>query len=151
MYKIKTLSEYFDDYKDIIIKIYLEEWGWHYTEWDIKDYTSMLEEITKYKDTIYVLIEDNNLIGTVALMDCDIKMYLGYTNWMTCLYVKDEYRKRGYGKILIDFIKTKVKEQDKDLYLWCYNENEFKYDLGCGFELVEIFIYNYKRCYLMKF
>jgi N-acetylglutamate synthase-like GNAT family acetyltransferase len=154
MYKIIKLSDFFDRYKDIIIKIYLEEWGWHYSdEWEITDYTSMLEEILKYKDTIYILSNDEKFIGTVALMDSDIKMY-SYNNWMTCLYVKNEYRKMGYGKILIEYIQEIVKEKLNTscyLWCWCYTTNEKIYYEKCNFKLVENFQYNSKNCYLMKF
>jgi len=43
--------------------------------------------------------------------------------WLTNLYVKPAYRNRGYAKLLLNTVKTKIKRRPLFLKVWAYEDN----------------------------
>lgn len=82
-------------------------------------------KIKKYFDYIdnkyfckLILIDKNVLIGFISIFpyDCDLEPNL--TPWYATMYVKKEYRGKGYSKILNDAILNEAKHRNiKTLYL----------------------------------
>ena len=65
-----------------------------------------------------ILIEENVLIGFISIFphDCDEESNL--TPWYATMYIKKEYRKKGYSKILNDAILKEANNRGFDrLYL----------------------------------
>lgn len=88
-----------------------------YLEWSEKE-----KELTEYIDyklrklkienniiLILGLVDHNKLVGFISLLkkdgDCEVKL----TPWYATMYVKKEYRGRGYSKILNDALLEKSK------------------------------------------
>jgi GNAT superfamily N-acetyltransferase len=102
-----------------IIDLFKKEWGIEYTK-------ELMNEkwCEKHPDNILLVLCDdlNSLIGTVGLNhDFFIPV-------VSHLYVLNEHRKRGYGKILMNEI---IKHSDKKMHGWCLPEKvEYYEELG---------------------
>ena len=59
-------------------------------------------EIEKDIATI-ILLNDNNLVGFYRIVNHD-NDNTTYTPWIANVYIKENYRNKGYGRILIDTI-----------------------------------------------
>ena len=90
------------------------EWG---TPKQEKELNSYLEEkinkiLSKENDkliTVLGLIENNELIGFISLFKYDGEERIELTPWYATMYVKNEYRGKGYSKILNNAILEEAK------------------------------------------
>ena len=130
-----------------IAEIYLEEWGWHFRdEWGVNDKTEMMEDLKdNFMDATLVLYDDITLVGTVALLPDDLKSHMHLGPWVTCLYVKEAWRCKGLGKMLVESVAS-----GKTTYLWCYTLKEMTRYKKWGYELVETVIYGGEDAFVMK-
>lgn len=65
-----------------------------------------------------VLVEDNILIGFVSIFPNDCDECKELTPWYATMYVKKEYRGKGYSKILNDAILNEAKNRNhKEIFL----------------------------------
>lgn len=130
---------------DEIGRIYFQEWGWHFAdEWfkySVEDIVQDLRE--NYMDATYVGLENGELVGTVALLDQDLKARSDLGPWATCLYVRPPYRNMGYGRELLDHVGRGT------TYLWCSNPRERDMYQRWGFSLVEELPYDGAPAYVM--
>lgn len=58
-----------------------------------------------------ILIDDNKLIGFISLFPSDCEEEKDLTPWYATMYVKKEYRNKGYSKILNDAILKEAKKR----------------------------------------
>lgn len=109
----KFLEEY--------VRLCLNEWG--KKEENIEDKISKkIESImtNNYEKIITAigLINDNKLLGFISLFKYDGDEKQELTPWYATMYVKKEYRGKGYSKILHDSILKKAKSLGyKKIYL----------------------------------
>jgi GNAT superfamily N-acetyltransferase len=144
---VESLKEH-QELLSTIANIYMQEWGWHFScEWDIVTLEDMIQDIRdNYLDTTYVAFVDKVFVGTVALLDADLKSHMHLKPWVTCLYVRPEFRKRGIGKQLVDLICKDA----TSCFLWCYEEHEKNTYMNWNFKIVEEFQYNDKPAWIMQ-
>lgn len=65
-----------------------------------------------------ILIDDAELIGFISIFPNDCEQFQDLSPWYSTMYVKKEYRNRGFSKILNDAILTEAKQRNiKVLYL----------------------------------
>lgn len=65
-----------------------------------------------------ILIDENNLIGFISIFPYDCLEEKNITPWYATMYVKKEYRGKGYSKILNDAILKETNNRVFDkLYL----------------------------------
>ena len=103
------------------IKLCNKEWGTKKNKEDLDSYVKRkLNQIYNTNKVICVLglINNNELIGFISLFKNDGDYRLDLTPWYATMYIKEEYRKRGYSKILNDaLIKEAVKLGYDRVYL----------------------------------
>ncbi|OGO84270.1 MAG: hypothetical protein A2Y24_07710 [Clostridiales bacterium GWE2_32_10] len=94
---LRDVPHYLDD----VVNYLWKEWG---EENNHIFYYRIVKNILKYEKNdipqIYVATEGNTLLGTVSLLRSDLKSRQDLFPWFACLYVIEEYREKGIGKIL---------------------------------------------------
>ena len=121
MLKICNIKDKLDYVKEVSI-LTLKEWGKDVNENNFdqrvnKKINKILSNINQKNYVKLVLLDDDILIGFISIFpnDCD---ELDITPWYSTMYVKKEYRKQGYSKILHKAIIEEAKKMNiKRLYL----------------------------------
>jgi glucosamine-phosphate N-acetyltransferase len=95
-------------------------------------------ETLKYMDSfseIWVIEYENNIIATGTIIYEKKFIYNnGYLGHIEDICVKNNYRKNGIGKLLVEFLMNKSKEKDcYKVTLDCSEENSHFY-IKCGLE-----------------
>ena len=110
---IKHLEEY--------AKICQVTWGDKKTDEELKKYTKeKVKRILKEDKVISILglLDNDKLIGFISLFKYDGDEMKNITPWYATMYVKKEYRNKGYSKILNDAILNEAKKKGYDrIYL----------------------------------
>ena len=112
-----------DDIKDLeeYTKICQVTWGKKKTEEELKTYTKeKVKRILKEDKVISILglLDNDKLIGFISLFKYDGDEMKNLTPWYATMYVKEEYRNKGYSKILNDAILNEAKKKGYDrIYL----------------------------------
>lgn len=74
-----------------------------------------------------ILLDDNILIGFISLFEFDGDLRKDLKPWYATMYVKKEYRSKGYSKILNDAILKEAKVRNfKRVYLKSELENYYE-------------------------
>ena len=115
---------------------YLKEYiTFCYLEWSNKNMP--IEQYLEYKTnkilqdnnviSIIGLVKKNKLIGFISLLKNDYKERKDLTPWYATMYVKEEYRGKGYSKILNNAILEEARKRNiKKLYLKTELENYYE-------------------------
>ena len=129
IFNLKDKIEYLDE----IAKLEYEEWALDPNKNKLDRILNKKKKICKMFDNKsfckLILIDDDRLLGFISIFpsDCDEEPTL--TPWYATMYVKKEYRNKGYSKILNDAIlKEAGKRGFKTIYLKTNLEN-YKFDL----------------------
>ena len=89
---------------------------------DISNFTKRFEYFN-----CYVAIEDNHIIGFISLNFNDFTIYNDKKKndcslWLTDLFVWNQYRNKGVGKLLVEYVYRITKKMDIPLHLACSSE-----------------------------
>lgn len=106
---IKNNSNYLKEY----IRLCSLEWGYPKSEDKIEKYVTDKEKrILNGNKVISILglIQDNSLIGFISLFRYEDEKNKELTPWYATMYVKKEYRGKGYSRILNDEIIKEAKK-----------------------------------------
>ena len=139
---IKNKSKYLKEYFTLCNL----EWGKHINDDEMEQYLAMKEEKALNGDKfirILGLIENNELLGFIALFKYEDGQDKNLTPWYASMYVKKEHRGNGYSKILNNAILKEARELGYEkLYLKTNLENYYEkfgakylYDLDNGEKL----------------
>lgn len=142
---LKANKEYLYEY----VNYCLLEWGKDKVLEDPNLYVEQkIKKIIYFDDVISVLglIDQNKLIGFISLLKHDGNERKDLTPWYATMYVKAEYRNKGYSKILNEAI---IKEAKKIGYNRIYLKSNlinyyekfgaiYMHDLECGEKLYYI-------------
>jgi predicted N-acetyltransferase YhbS len=137
---------------EAVAAVYLDEWGWHYAqEWDVVGLAAMIDDLRRndYASDTYVILcpESSELVGTVALLACDLRSHAHLRPWVSCLWVAPQHRRRGIGRRLVDHVVSAV---EGNAFLWCYSVRERDRYARWGFELLEETSYRGEPAYVMR-
>ena len=138
---LKNSNNYLEEY----VRLCALEWGVPKSDEEVKKKVS---EILVNDKLISVLglLEDDNLLGFISLFKYDGDERRDLTPWYATMYVKDEYRGKGYSKLLNDAIINEARNLGYNkIYLKSdlvnyYEKFGAKYieDLECGEKLYYI-------------
>lgn len=129
IYDLKQKPQYIEEISILTQK----EWGeknLSYEEFNLRVKNKILKIKSNLNNFNYcklVLLDDNNLIGFISIFpnDCEEKQDL--SPWYATMYVKEEYRGKGYSKILNDAIIEEARKRNfKKLYLKSDLENYYE-------------------------
>jgi GNAT superfamily N-acetyltransferase len=114
VYNILEKQEYLNEVLDLELK----EWG-TYTKENLTKKINKVKELLKRDNFAkFILLDNNNLIGFISLFPTDGEERKDLTPWYATMYVKKEYRGKGYSKILNDALLKYAKEKGyKKIYL----------------------------------
>ena len=100
-----------DNYLTEYIKLCNLEWG--SKKDNIEEYIIEKKEKILSNDkviSILGLIDENNLVGFISLFKYDGEYRKDLTPWYATMYVKKEYRGKGYSKLLNEAILNEAKK-----------------------------------------
>ena len=100
-----------DNYLTEYIKLCNLEWG--SKKDNIEEYIIEKKEKIQSNDkviSILGLIDENNLVGFISLFKYDGEYRKDLTPWYATMYVKKEYRGKGYSKLLNEAILNEAKK-----------------------------------------
>lgn len=89
-----------------------EEWGKKKSKEDMNSYVLEKENKIINEDKVISalgLVKDNTLVGFISLFKYEDDPKSKYSPWYATMYVKKEYRGKGYSKILNDAIIEEAK------------------------------------------
>ena len=113
---LKENEEYLKEYIELCSK----EWGTQKTKAQMEQYINKkIKNILSGENVISTLgLVENKLIGFISLFKIDGDERTDLTPWYATMYVKKEYRNKGYSKILNNAIIEEAKRLGyKKLYL----------------------------------
>lgn len=120
IYDIKDKKEYIREVAELTQK----EWGSKTNsveEFNIKVDNKISKIISSLNDKYYcklILLDDEKLIGFISIFPTDGEERCDLTPWYATMYIKEEYRGKGYSKILNDAILEEAKKRGfEKLYL----------------------------------
>lgn len=116
---VKEKQEYIEE----IARLSKLEWAEYDTKEELKN--KIEETINKIKNNLdnpsyckLVLLDNDNLVGFISIFPTDGDECQELTPWYATMYVKSEYRGKGYSKILNDAILKEAKSRGfKKIYL----------------------------------
>ena len=114
IYNLKDRAEYLEE----VCILEHNEWG--SIDKSVEDRNRKIEKKIKLiKDNFYnryfcklILLDNDKLVGFISLFPSDTEERKDLTPWYATIYVKDEYRGKGYSKILNDAIIKEAKDRD---------------------------------------
>lgn len=120
IYNIKEKQEFLKEVAELTQK----EWGKKTNskeEFEEKINKKISKIINNFDNPLYcklVLLDDDILIGFISIFPTDGEERKDLSPWYATMYVKEEYRGKGYSKILNDAILEEAKKRRfKKLYL----------------------------------
>lgn len=117
---IKNNLEYLKEY----CKLCSIEWGSPKTDIEMNEYIeSKINKILNEDKVISILglIDNDILVGFISLFKYDGEERKDLTPWYATMYVKEEYRGKGYSKLLNDSLIDEARKFGyKKLYLKSY-------------------------------
>lgn len=120
IYNIKDKTEYLREVAELTQK----EWGSKTNS--IEEFNNKVEKkiskiISNFDNKYYcklILLDDDNLIGFISIFPSDDEERKDLFPWYATMYVKKEYRGKGYSKILNAAILEEARKRNFDkLYL----------------------------------
>ena len=120
IYNIKEKQEYLNEIAELTQK----EWGsptHSKKEFEEKINKKVSKIIQNFDNPLYcklILLDNNTLIGFISIFPTDGEDRKDLSPWYSTMFVKKEYRGKGYSKILNEAILAEAKKRGlKKLYL----------------------------------
>ena len=113
---LKNNSNYLKEY----IKLCSLEWGSKKSKQEMEKYIADKEQRILIEDkviSVLGLIKDNYLLGFISLFRYENENNKELTPWYATMYVKKEYRGKGYSKILNNEILKEAKKLGYKKYI----------------------------------
>ena len=97
------------EYLDEVCSLTLKEWGSYSSEDEFnlkisKKRKKILDNIDNKNYCKLILLDGDNLVGFISIFPTDGDERCDLSPWYATMYVKKEYRGKGYSKILNDAI-----------------------------------------------
>ena len=112
IYNISERLEYLDE----ICSLTVEEWGRYNSEAEFelkvsKTKKKILDNLTDKYYCKLILLDGDKLVGFISIFPTDCDERCDLSPWYATMYVKKEYRGKGYSKVLNDAILDEAKRR----------------------------------------
>lgn len=119
IWNIRDRQEYIED----VARLSKLEWAHYKNEEELN--IKIDDTIKKIKDNLdnpsyckLILLDGDKLVGFISIFPTDGDEYQELTPWYATMYVKKEYRGKGYSRVLNDAILSEAKSRGfKKIYL----------------------------------
>ena len=129
IYNIEEKKEYLEE----VVSLTQKEWGKQNLSKKqfCEKVNNKIEKIKKlFKNKYYcklILLDNDKLVGFISIFPTDGEEKKELSPWYSTMYVKEEYRKKGYSKILNDAILKEAKKRKiKRIYLKTSLDNYYE-------------------------
>lgn len=127
IYNLEDKIEYLDE----VANLEYEEWAKNKDENKEERIRLKKEKIrSMFKSNSFcklILLDKNKLVGFISLFSSDGDLEKDLTPWYATMYVKKEYRNRGYSRLLNDAILKEAKSRGfTEVYLKTELENYYE-------------------------
>ena len=113
------------------------EWGSPKSDDEVKEKVSSILSGDKVI-SVLGLVDDDTLIGFISLFKYDGDERRDLSPWYATMYVKSEFRGKGYSKLLNDAILDEAKNRDiKEIYLKTTLNNYYEKYGACFIKLLD--------------
>ena len=130
--KIDFLGNYID-FVPKLAELHLNEWKHLSPDMTLEDRAIKLKEISGSIDIPFMLVavENNQLIGSAALVYEDMETRKDLSPWLAAVFVKPKFRNKGIGTKLIIRIELEAKRRwIKKLFLYTEHARKLYSKLG---------------------
>ncbi|MDD4142267.1 MAG: GNAT family N-acetyltransferase [Bacteroidales bacterium] len=127
-----TLKQYSDEYFEEYKKVYEDCFCEMRTALDLHPINACdtKEELLAKQNDIFIYMEDDKIIGSVAI----------YDNEIDDLIVAKSYQRKGYGKLLLNFAISRIQKNSNSsiiLHVADWNRNAVNLYLKNGFKITK--------------
>lgn len=149
--KIDYLANHLE-YSSVIGEWYYNEWQRYYAA-ETKD--NIIDGVKKRANTQYlpltlVAIYNDKLVGTVCLKHDDLSLREDLSPWLAGVYVDENFRSRGIGKMLVERALNESKRFGyRTIYLWTPAARAYYESMG--WEWMEEVFYLTDKVQIMKY
>jgi len=130
--KIDFLGNHLDLLPELA-KLHFDEWRHMSPDKTLEDRVLKLREAARSSDVPFFVvgIDDEQLIGSAALVNEDMRTRKDLSPWLASVFVKPEHRNNGIATSLVRHIEDKAKERGiKKLYLYTEHARTLYSKLG---------------------
>jgi len=127
-----TLKQYSDEYFEEYKKVYEDCFCEMRTALDLHPINACdsKEELLAKQNDIFIYMEDDKIIGSVAI----------YDNEIDDLIIAKSYQRKGYGKLLLNFAISRIQKNSNSsiiLHVADWNRNAVNLYLKNGFKITK--------------
>lgn len=114
-----------------------EEWGNElWTREAIEEYLAKTTDSRTLLPSTYLGIRNNQPVGAVSLVKCDLPIRPQYTPWIASVIVPKEYRGQGIGRRLVRFAERKLLARGWSK-AYIYTRDKDRMYARMGYQLIE--------------
>lgn len=154
--KVKRFSELTDEELNKIINRHFCHWSKYSTKISLDDVIYKFKNIYALNNELpygIAIVENKEIIGFCTLRLNELKNYPEFNPWICSVMIFDEYRRKGYGKALINYAKQEYQKLGYNkVFLWTDKAPIFYEKIG--FSYVQDILKNdesgYGRLYSIK-
>ncbi len=134
-----------------ISQLFYKEWSYLYTGKSLSDIENSISRRLNYDKIPIGIVATRNrqFAGTACLKEHDMSTRKEFSPWLAGVYVKEEFRNLGIGKLLIEKIIEIAKEL-KVRALYLYTDKAMDYYKNLGWEIISHEKYQSTDVYIMK-
>lgn len=115
--------------------------AWHHQEWShLNPGATLLTRIDKMRSCyladapvpkMFIWVEEDEVIGSAALLECDMDSRSELTPWLASVYVRQDSREMGIGAALVERVMAYARELGfAELFLFTPDKEHFYQNIG---------------------
>lgn len=137
-------------YLPLLAKWHYEQWSYLYPDETLGD---RIEKMGDYLNNDFIpstfVAIDDGLLGSAAIIECDMETRKELTPWLASVYVSADHRNKGVGSRLVRHVMQQAKHYNiETLYLFTPDQEHFYSRLG--WQIQENTVYSGHKVTIMR-